>query len=105
MTLDSMFDSYIKEWGAKLETAFREKGTPLPQGLTGEILIRAAFEDMEKEAKSPEAQARFRRLNEIATEIAAKLPGGMEHPDFPHLVQARLHEVFGPHDTGPAASA
>ena len=105
MALDPHFDSFIQKAGAELETAYRAHGTPLPQGVTGEDLVRAALEDMEREIKSPEGVARSERLMKIVREVEASLPGGIEHPEFADRVQERLKDLPGWIGNDPGASA
>ncbi len=65
----------MRQWGVDLEAAYRDKGTPLPEGLSGEDLIRSALDEMEWEVNSPAGQARAKRLKELAEQVAAELPG------------------------------
>ena len=105
MKPDPHLEAFIRNSGAELEAAFREAGSPLPQGLSGEILVRSALEDMEKERFSPEGQARAKRIVQIAREVAAERPGGHQSPEFADRVLARLKDLFERPNSGPGASA
>jgi len=63
------------------------------------------LEENEKWFTSPEVQARSKRMIQIANEVAAELPGGHEHPDYPHRVLARLEQLFKEGRDGAGASA
>ena len=90
MTPDPKLEAFIRKSGAELEAAVREAGTSLPEGVSGETLVRSFLEDMEKEHFSPEGQARAKHIEEIAREVAAELPGGPKNPDFADRFLARL---------------
>jgi len=87
-------DQWIREKGAELEAAFREAGSSLPEGLSGEMLVRGALEEGEREFNSPAGKARSERIRAIAQEVAAELPGGHEHPDYAKQLGARLEWLF-----------
>jgi hypothetical protein len=80
----------FREWGAVLETSFREAGTPLPDGTSGYDVVKAAMEENQRLAQTPEARARFTAMKRIAEEVAAELPGGTEHPDFADRLMAKM---------------
>ena len=105
MKPDSNLEAFIRKSGAELEAAFREAGGSVPEGVSGETMIRAILDAMEKEHSSPEGQTRARRIGEIAREVAADLAGGHLDPEFSHRLLARLKDLFEPPSSGPAASA
>ena len=105
MDSNPTLDQWIRDKGAELEAAFREAGSPLPPELTGEFLVRSTLEENEKWFKGPEGQARSKRMIEIANEVAAELPGGHEHPDYPSRVLTRLEQLFNEGRDGAGASA
>jgi hypothetical protein len=96
---------FFQEQGKVLEDAMREAGSPLPEGLTGEALIRGSLEELEQFAHSPEGQAHSARVHEIFKQVVAELPGGVEDPVFVERMRARMEEVFGKGIDGPNASA
>ena len=105
MDSDPKLDQWIREKGPELEAALRDAGSPLPPELTGEMLVRGMLEENEKWFTSPEGQARSKRMIQIANEVAAELPGGHQHPDYPNRVLARLEQLFKEGQDGAGASA
>jgi len=105
MSLDPRLDPHLREWAADLEAKYREQGIPLPEGVSGEDLMRAAFSEMEREVRSPAWQARAKRIKHLADQLAAELPGGTQDPEFPVHLAKRMQELFEADDPGPAASA
>jgi hypothetical protein len=105
MDSDPKLDQWIREKGAELEAAFRDAGSPLPQELTGENLVRGTLEENERWFKSPEGQAHSKRMMELANEVAAELPGGHTHPDFAKRLLARMEQLFNEGQAGGGASA
>jgi hypothetical protein len=87
-------DAAMRKWGGDLETAFREAGSQLPDGTTGEELVRGTFEEMRRLAETPEFRARAKPLGAAMTraaeELAAELPGGTDHPEFGEKLLARM---------------
>lgn len=96
---------FFQEQGKVLEDAMREAGSPLPEGLTGEALIRDTLEELEQLVRSPEGRAHSARVHEIFKQVAAELPGGAEDPAFLERMRVRMEEVFGKDTDGPNASA
>ncbi len=96
MDSNPKLDQWIRDKGAELEAAFRQAGSPLPPELTGEFLVRSTLDENEKWFKSPEGQARSKRMIEIASEVAAELPS---------RVLARLERLFSEGQDGAGASA
>jgi hypothetical protein len=105
MSIDPRLDPHLRQWGADLEAAYRKKGTPLPEGVSGEDLLRSALEEMEREALSPVGRERAKRIKELAEHVAAELPGGTQNPEFPDRLMKRMQKFFEADDSGPAASA
>ena len=96
---------FFREQGKVLESAMREAGSPLPEGLTGEALIRDTLEELQQFARSPKGQAHSARVHEIFKQVAAELPGGVEDPAFLERMRARMEDVFGKDTDAPNASA
>ena len=105
MNSDPRLAKWFQQQGRELEKAMRDAGTPLPQELSGEMLVRGLLDDAEKRLRSPEGQARAKQIAEIVKQVAAELPGGQKDPVFLERVQARVREIFGPKEDGPSASA
>ena len=98
MDRDPQREDFIREKGAELEAAFRDAGTTLPSGVSGADLVAWALADMEKQAKSPEAQAVYLRMKRVLEEAIAELPGGIDDPDLLKRLEARSNELFGTPD-------
>jgi len=102
MERDPEIDAFIRQKGVELEAGFREAGSALPSGITGQDLVEWALTDGEQRAKSPEGQILFKKMKKVIEEVAAELPGGVDHPDFLVRLKARSQNLFG---DGGAASA
>ena len=103
--MERRMDAAVRQWGGELEKAFREAGSPLPEGATGEEVVRNTFEEMRRQAETPEFKARMKPIGaamaRFTEELAAELPGGREHPDFADKLMARMRlwmEKHGPFD-------
>jgi len=105
MDSDQTLDKWFHEQGRELERAMRDAGSPLPQELSGEMLVRGLLDEAEKRAQSPEGQARAKQIAEIMRQVAAELPGGQGDPTFVERLLARMRDVFGGEANGPSASA
>ena len=105
MDSDPRLDKWFQEQGGELEQALRKAGTPLPQDVSGEVLVRALLEEAEKLLRSPEGQARAKQAAGIIKQVAAELPGGHENPAFLERIKARLRELYGPDGDSTGASA
>ena len=105
MDSDQTLDKWFLEQGRELERAMRDAGSPLPQELSGEMLVRGLLDEAEKRARSPEGQARAKEIAEIMKQVAAELPAGQRDPAFLERVLARMRDLFGREAKGPSASA
>ncbi len=105
MDSDPRLDKWFQEQGGELEQALRKAGTPLPQDVSGEVLVRALLEEAEKGLRSPDGQARAKQAAEIIKHVAAELPGGHGNPAFLERIKARLRELYGPDGDGTSATA
>jgi hypothetical protein len=92
--MQERLDAAFRQWGRELEAAFQETGTPFPGGLSGEELVRGMVQEMHEEIQTPEFQARTEPMRvavqQIAAQVAAELPGGTEHPEFMHRLEAKV---------------
>ena len=99
--MQERLDAAFGQWGRELEAAFREAGTPFPEGFSGETLIRGAVQEMHEEMQTPEFRARTEPMRQasqrIAAQVATELPGGTKHPDFMDKLAARLLEWIETH--------
>ena len=98
--MDARFQAYIAKLGAELDTAFREGGSPLPPGLSGEQMIRSFLEESRRETFSEAGQERQRALTRITQDVAATLPGGSADPAFITLVSTKYKEWLDQHRNG-----
>ena len=105
MDTQSKLDQWFQEQGRALEAAMSEAGSPLPAGISGELMVRGLLQEAERRVRSPEGQARVKQMAAIVKQVAAELPGGHKDPDFPERVQARMRELLEPEEDGPNASA
>ena len=93
----------FRQWGSEIEVAMREAGSPL--SMPGEALVRSMFDDMQRQAESPEWQARVAplrsALQQFTEELRVELPGGVEDPAFMPEMEKRMrrwrdeHPEFG----------
>jgi hypothetical protein len=95
--MDTRFQAYIAKLGAELEEAFREGGSPLPPGQTGELMIRSFLDESRKETFSEAGQERQRALTRITQDVVATLPGGSTDPAFITLVSTKYKEWLDQH--------
>jgi hypothetical protein len=98
-------DQWFRGQGKELEAAMGEAGTPLPEGVTGEMFVREMLTEAERLARSPEGQARAARIRELMEQVVAELPGGVQDPAFEERMKERMNEIFGQGSDGSNASA
>ena len=102
---DEKMQRFFREGGKELESAMREAGSPLPEGLTGEMLVRETLEELAQIAKTPEARVMSAKIGEMVKRVAAELPGGVEDPQFEERMRAAMDAEFGKDQDGSGASA
>jgi len=105
MNDDPRLDLFLRNAGADLEKAFREAGSALPEGMTGEQLVRALMDDAVQRASSEEGKERGRRVVALARQLEAEFPRGVDDPEFVARLGAGIKEIYHETGSGPAASA
>src|SRR5688572_9540798 len=68
---DRRMSEAFRQWGSEVEVAMLEAGNPLP--MPGEALVRSMFDDMRRQAESPEWQARVAPLRSALQQFTEEL--------------------------------
>ena len=72
--LQRRFDAYLASLGRDLETTLQQGGSPLPEDLTGEQVIRGFLEESREYATSDQAKRHQALVDRLWAEARTELP-------------------------------